>query len=136
MPQWFCFVLVPNTKKDPISACNRKTQRITNNWNVNAVYDNGTISTMNFCESYPAYQLNIGTDEKYTISYTLPSSEMHVESGTWKFNGDKTHLILTSDAGVESDFTILRLEKNDLRLKRIIDGGSERKIHFWPKTGG
>lgn len=123
-------------EEGPDFSLQTKTKRISNNWRINTVYDNGADATMSFCESYPAYQLNIGTDEKYTISYTLSSTEMYVESGTWKFNNDKTHLILTSGTGVEYDFTILRLEKNDLRLKQVINGGGERKIHFWPKSNG
>lgn len=61
---------------------------------------------------------------------------MYLEMGTWKFNGDKTHIILTRADGKETDYTITRLEKNDLRLKSTLESGCERKIHFLPKGDG
>jgi len=63
------------------------------------------------------------------ISYT--------ESGTWVYNGDKTHVFFTKTSsapgsGLGTDWTILKLKEKEL-WGSYVTNGTVVEIHFVPR---
>lgn len=109
-----------------------KTNRISNRWVISATLLNGTDNTIQYSLYYQRYQMNIGRDGQYSIWYQPNGIEYRSESGEWKFEDNKTKIVLTSSSGKMKEYRITCLKEKDLRLK-YNDGGSEWEMRFVPK---
>ncbi len=131
-----CVMLVSCSKYEngPDFSLLSKKERVANHWTVSeATHLSG--DAPDFHSTYVKYQLNIGIDKNYTISYRPGGIGDYCEMGTWVFNSDKTHLITTSASGEIVDYHILRLSKNELWV-RFSNDGNEWELHLWPKQEG
>lgn len=132
------FLLVFSCKKyedGPVFSLRTKTHRLANTWNVESVtLENGTDITDDFNTWYPNYMLTIAKENTYVLTFNLNSGIEYKETGTWVYNGDKTHIYFTnSAAGGMSDWTILRLKEKELWGKHIDVSQSHTYIvHFKP----
>lgn len=92
--------------------------RITGDWSLLNVTENGYDVT----SFYPTTNLEIVKDETY--KHTESSGSVSVtETGTWKFNGDKTQFITTDSDGDITTYTIVKLKNSILKLKHVDSDG-------------
>lgn len=110
-----------------------KTDRLCNNWQVSDAQHVSGDNPDLFTDVYYRYQLNIGKDGQYTITYVPNGHGNYTESGTWKFNDDKTHVLLSAYDGKVSDYTVLKLENCALWI-RFTEEGDEWEVHLFPKS--
>lgn len=118
----------------PDFSLHSKKERLSNSWIVRSAYVNDAERTLDYYDVYRNFHMTIGSDQQYTLSYNPYGLEQYMETGAWEFNGDKTHVLFTSAGGKNVDYTILRLQKNDLRVKYTDENKVEWEIHYIPKT--
>lgn len=128
------FVSCSKYEDGPDFSMHSKKERLSNSWIIRSAYVNDADRTIDYYGVYRNYHLNIGGDNQYTLSFSPNGIGNYVESGSWDFNGDKTHVMMTSADGKTVDYTILRLQKNDLRVKYTDENEVEWEIHYIPKT--
>ena len=118
----------------PAFSLRTKTQRLSNNWQVSSAYQNGTDKTSEFNVVFAGYLLDIRKDNTYTLSFSPLSAGTVTDSGTWEFNSDQTHVILTNSDGEQQDYTILRLKEKELWVRFHDDNNDEWEVHLVPKN--
>ena len=129
------FVFSCNKYEDgPSFSLRTKTHRLANTWTVESVTGNGTDLTADFKTWYPDYMLTITKENTYVLTYKLNSGIEYKETGTWVYNGDKTHVIFKNSAtGGMPDWKILRLKEKEFWGEHI-DVYQTRTyvVHFKP----
>lgn len=94
--------------------------RVTGNWEmIKVTYNGSDITSFN-----PKTKLDIVKDGSYTKTYTSGSFSI-TETGTWKFNSDKTDLIFTDSSNDVTTFKIIQLKNKDMKLKYTDSDGNE-----------
>jgi len=112
----------------PLVACNRYEEgsnfslltakaRAVGEWNVTTIFTNGQDVTSNF----PNIKVSIKDDNSYTITFSVFGFAT-TENGTWAFNDDKTHFIMTSNIGNVSHRTIIMLKNKMMKLEETDAG--------------
>ncbi len=73
-----------------------------------------------------AYQLHFEKDGTYHIHGNFP------DDGTWKFNDDKTNILLTSSksGATQQTLEILKLENKEIWYKHTTSGGDIEEAHW------
>ncbi len=127
------FVACSKYEEGPAFSMRSKAERISNHWVISTVYLNGTDITMSYYSTHRNFQLNIGRDKQYTLTYAPSPTEFHMENGDWRFNGDKTHVVLSDSNGGEVDYTIRKLDKSELWLSSTNNEGHEVELRLMPK---
>lgn len=92
--------------------------RVTGDWNMTEITVNGTTQDLTGTTS----EISIKKDDTYTStnSYTFGGSTYTTtDNGTWKFNDDKTELIITDSDGDISTSTIVMLKNKMMKLKDV-----------------
>lgn len=96
--------------------------RVTGDWKMTEINVNGTTQDLTGI----TFEISINKDETYTVtnSYSFGGTNYTTtDNGTWKFNDDKTELIITdSDADVTIN-TIVMLKNKMMKLKEV-DGAA------------
>jgi hypothetical protein len=130
------FILASCNKYEegPMVSLRTKTQRLSNNWQVSSAYQNGADRTSDFNVVFAGYLLDIRKDNTYTLSYSPFSAGTVTDHGTWEFNSDKTHVVLTNSDGETEDYTILRLKEKELWVRLHDDNNDEWEVHLVPKN--
>lgn len=96
--------------------------RVTGDWKMTELTVNGTAQDL----SGSTFEVSIKKDDTYTAtnSYTFGGSTYTTtDNGTWKFNDDKTELIMTDSDNDISTSTIVMLKNKMMKLKEV-DGNT------------
>jgi len=96
--------------------------RVTGDWKMTELTVNGTAQDL----SGSTFEVSIKKDDTYTAtnSYTFGgSTNTTTDNGTWKFNDDKTELIMTDSDNDISTSTIVMLKNKMMKLKEV-DGST------------
>jgi hypothetical protein len=114
-----------------------KKERLSNAWTIAAAYENGVDKTSDYNSVFADYTLTINKENTYTLSYKLLNITDYTESGSWVFNGDKTHVIFVkTNSSSSSDWEILKLKEKEL-WGRFYDTSTnpakEVIVHLAPK---
>jgi hypothetical protein len=92
--------------------------RVTGDWKMTEITVNGTSQDL----TGTTFEISINKDETYTVTNTYSfggTNYTTTDNGTWKFNDDKTELIITdSDADVTIN-TIVMLKNKMMKLKEV-----------------
>jgi len=132
---FFLSVFCDSCKKyedGPAFSIRSKKERISNVWKVEYYSENGTDKTDYFNSTFANTLIAINKDKSYFLSYKFNNVVDYVESGNWKFNSNKTFIILykTSPGTDTTDMKIKRLKEDELWL---LDGNSILKeYHLVP----
>lgn len=120
----------------PSFSLRTKTHRLANSWTVESVTENGTDITSDFKTWYPDYLITITKSNTYVLTYKLNSGIEYKETGTWVYNGDRTHVFFTNSAtGGMSDWKILRLKEKELwgeHVDTFQNPARTYEVHFKP----
>ena len=92
-----------------------KQSRLVNNWEVQKITANGTdVTDLNLIT-----EMNIKKDGTISTSsafFNIPTTT----EGTWVFDNDKTHVIVTNGADLEN-YEIIKLKKDELKVQATTD---------------
>jgi hypothetical protein len=138
------FVLSCNKYEDgPSFSLHTKTHRLANSWIFGQVFEtpsNGTRTdrTDDYKTAYYEFNLIIDKGNTYSLSYSLFNLTAYTESGTWVYNGDKTHVYFnktsnSSGSGFDSDWTILKLKEKELWAEETQSNGTVVEMHLIPR---
>ncbi len=101
-----------------------KKQRMVNDWKIKTLTADGSdITTLNLVT-----ELDIKDDGKIVIRgnfFGIPTTE----NGSWMFDSDKTHILITDSQNAVSSFEIIRLKDKELKLKTI--GNGVEYVYFY-----
>lgn len=105
--------------------------RLTNTWTqTGSLYTNGSSSTTN--TGYTDFIVTFDKDETYTYTGKVLGFNVS-ESGTWKFNSDKTAVVLTQNPSEGNDvqtWTIIKLKNKELSVESIPSNGGTLRLDF------
>jgi len=106
-------------EEGPNFALSSKKARLTGDWKLTAVNENGT--DQNISSYQTTVSINKDESFKQTVTYTVFGVPNTIEvTGTWKFNDDKTKLLITtSGQNTADEYIIVRLASKELKLKQV-----------------
>ncbi len=94
-----------------------KKQRMVNDWKIKKLTSNGDdITSLNLVTEVDIR--DNGTVTVRSAFFGIPSSE----NGTWAFDSDKSHLVITNSSGEVKSYEIIRLKDKELKLKITSNG--------------
>lgn len=96
--------------------------RVTGDWKMTELKVNGTAQDL----SGSTFEVSFKKDDTYTATnaYTFGGTTYTTtDNGTWKFNSDKTELIMTDSDNDTSTSTIVMLKNKMMKLKEV-DGNT------------
>ena len=132
---FFLSVFCDSCKKyedGPAFSIRSKKERISNAWKVKYYSENGTDKSDYFNSTYANNILVVEKNGSYLFSYKYNSVVDYTESGTWKFNSNKTliNFLKTAPGTDTTDMKINRLKEDELWL---LDGDSViKEYHLVP----
>lgn len=98
--------------------------RAVGEWDVTSILLNGQELTN------PFYSVKASIKEDYIYVLTFSAFGFDTqETGSWAFNDDKTHFIMTSESGNVSDRRIVMLKNKMMKLEEINAGNGD--ITIW-----
>jgi len=100
-----------------------KKARLTGDWKLVSINNNGTTQTVSGYESSVLIEKD-GTI-KNTVTYSILGTPNTItQNGTWEFSDDKTKVLVKLNGSSNTDeFIIVRLASKELKLKQV-DGES------------
>jgi hypothetical protein len=121
----------------PIFSFNTKKHRIVNSWIFDKVFENGVDRTADYQYAYTNFIIVTKKDNTYTLSYDINNTFSYNESGTWDFDKNKTHFVLTNaqnngNSSMGNSWEILKLQEKEFWVKTTTVQGANLEIHFFP----
>ena len=127
----------------PEISVHTKTHRLANSWIFRQVLEtdasgNTTDKTTDYESMYYMFNLIFSKGNVYSLNYALNNITAYDETGTWVYNDDKTHIILSktssgSGSGFDGDWELLKLKEKELWMKTAQSNGTVLEIHFVPR---
>ena len=122
----------------PMISFRSKKERVVNNWKVITYKFNGQVEGLDGEEIW--FDFNEDNTGKLTDKVPDEYGDVDVYEDTfkWRFNGDKTKLILTYndgdtyDSGDEEKYTIFELRESSMHL-RLTDGSDREDYYLIPR---
>lgn len=120
----------------PSFSLRSKKERLANTWKIQSGQINGVDRTNDFLNTYYDFKVVIDKGGNYSLNYRLFNFLDYSESGTWVWNGDKTHVffnkIVNGSITDTHDFKILRLKEKELWYEDVQSNGEVWEIHLIP----
>ncbi|CAN5269222.1 hypothetical protein BH09BAC5_BH09BAC5_09580 [soil metagenome] len=138
----FTFASCKKYEDGPTISLYSKKHRIVNIWGIEQVFEtaqNGTKTdkTTAYQNYYYNYYMALTKENDYTVAYFINSIVSYEENGTWKFNSTKTNILFTNSnsnpSSIGSDWTILKLKKDELWMQTINGNNTIVEVHFKPR---
>ena len=122
-------MVLPACKKyedGPTISLRSKKSRVVNKWAVDKVFNDGVDITATYLSYQQGFRIEFKDDGTFLQSWLQGNVNVNF-TGDWKFNSDKTGLILTEN-GVDTEVTILRLKNDELWIKETYTSGGQQDI--------
>jgi hypothetical protein len=131
---FFAFSGCKKYEEGPAFSLRSKKARVANDWRVAKYLENGVDFTSDFNFYYQDGKITLSKSGVYLFTYKLNGTLDQTESGTWKFNSDKTELIITETSPGSSTWTwkIIRLKETELKVSETTPSGLVKEFTLLP----
>ncbi|TND09543.1 MAG: hypothetical protein FD123_1134 [Bacteroidetes bacterium] len=112
-----------------------KKSRLANSWQVQYYSENFVNKTDDFKNIFVNYNLIIGKDGNYSVSYKFLNSSDYLEMGNWTFDDPKKNVVFSrvSPSASTTSWIIMKLENDELWGRDIDTSGLVKEVHLIPR---